>query len=192
MLDAGDDAPNVTAPMATPEAAGETDRGSYTGDDVREFSLPEALDDGPVVLAFYPGVYSRTCTQELCELRDWKADLAAADAPLYGVSVDSPWSLLAFIDEYDLQYPLVSGFNNDVIADFGVRRGGRSAPKDASGEGTDPREREESIMRGIANRAVFVVAPDGTVTYTWKATEPLTFPDTDEVEAAVAEAAAAE
>lgn len=171
MLDAGDDAPEVTAPMATPEATATTDRGSYTSDDVSEFSLSGALEDGPVVLAFYPGVFSRTCTQELCELRDWKADLAAMDAPLFGVSADSPWSLLAFIDEYDLQYPLVSGFNNDVIDDFGVRR-------------------EETIMRGIANRAVFVVAPDGTVTYTWRATEPLTFPDTDEVEAAVVEAAA--
>ncbi|GAA0207047.1 redoxin domain-containing protein [Halobaculum roseum] len=188
MLDAGDDAPEVTAPMATPEAARETDRGSYTSGDVSEFSLADALDEGPVVLAFYPGVYSRTCTQELCELRDWKADLAEADAPLYGVSADTPWSLLAFIDEYDLQYPLVSGFNNSIIADFGVRRGARSAQEDASGEGTDPREREESIVAGIANRAVFVVAPDGTVSYTWLATEPLTFPDTDEVEAAVAEA----
>lgn len=169
MLDVGDDAPEVTAPMATPEAARETERGSYTSGDVSEFSLADALDDGPVVLAFYPGVYSRTCTQELCELRDWKADLAEADAPLYGVSADTPWSLLAFIDEYDLQYPLVSGFNNSIIADFGVRR-------------------EESIVRGIANRAVFVVAPDGTVSYTWLATEPLTFPDTDEVEAAIAEA----
>ncbi|MFC7069525.1 redoxin domain-containing protein [Halobaculum lipolyticum] len=170
MLDEGDDAPEVTAPMATPEAARETDRGSYTSDDVSEFSLADALADGPVVLAFYPGVYSRTCTRELCELRDWKADLADLDAPLYGVSADTPWSLLAFVDEYDIQYPLVSGFNNDVIADFGVRR-------------------EEGIVRGIANRAVFVVDPSGTVTYTWAATEPLTFPDTDAVEAAVAAAA---
>ena len=170
MLDVGDEAPEVTAPMATPEAAATTDRGSYTSADVAEFSLADALADGPVVLAFYPGVFSRTCTEELCELRDWKADLADVDAPLYGVSVDSPWSLLAFIDEYDIQYPLVSGFNTDVIADFGVRR-------------------EESIMRGIANRSVFVIAPDGTVTYTWQATEPLTFPDTDAVEAAVVEAA---
>jgi len=171
MLEEGDEAPEVTAPMATPEAARATDRGSYTGDDVSEFSLGDALEDGPVVLAFYPGVFSRTCTQELCELRDWKDDLSDLDAPLYGVSVDSPWSLLAFIDEYDIRYPLVSGFNNDVIADFGVRR-------------------EASIMRGIANRSVFVIDPDGTVTYTWRATEPLTFPDTDEVEAAVASAAA--
>ncbi|MFC7096887.1 redoxin domain-containing protein [Halobaculum marinum] len=173
MLDVGDDAPEVTAPMATPEAVATTDRGSYTSDDVAEFSLSDALAEGPVVLAFYPGVFSRTCTQELCELRDWKDDLADLDAPLYGVSADTPWSLLAFIDEYDIQYPLVSGFNNAVVADFDVRR-------------------EEGIMRGIANRAVFVVDPSGTVTYTWKATEPLTFPDTDAVEAAVAEAAAGE
>ncbi|SHG73054.1 redoxin domain-containing protein [Halobaculum gomorrense] len=170
MLDVGDDAPDVTAPMATPEAAATTDRGSYTSDDVAEFSLATALADGPVVLAFYPGVFSRTCTKELCQLRDWKADLSALDAPVYGVSADTPWSLLAFVDEYDIAYPLVSGFNNSVIADFGVRR-------------------ESGLMAGIADRAVFVVAPDGTVTYTWRATEPLTFPDTDEVEGAVAAAA---
>ena len=171
MLDVGDDAPDVTAPMATPEAAADTDRGSYTSDDVAEFSLSDALDDGPVVLAFYPGVYSRTCTQELCELRDWKADLADLDAPLYGVSVDAPWPLLAFVDEYDIGYPLVSGFNNDVIADFGVR-----VP--------------DGLLAGIASRALFVVAPDGTVSYTWAQTETERLPDTDEVEAAVAEAAA--
>ena len=170
MLAEGDHAPEVTAPMATPEAATTTERGSYTSDDVAAFDLAEALADGPVVLAFYPGVFSRTCTRELCQLRDWRADLSALEAPLYGVSADTPWSLLAFIDEYDVDYPLVSGFNNDAIDDFGVRRG-------------------DGMLAGIANRAVFVVDADGVVTYTWHATEPLTFPDTDAVEAAVAAAA---
>ena len=162
MLTEGDSAPEIRAPMATPEAAGNAERGNYTSDDVAEFDLGTALEDGPVVLAFYPGVYSRTCTRELCELRDWRAELAELDANVYGVSADTPWSLLAFIDEHDLSYPLVSGFNTDAIADFGVRR-------------------EEGILRGIANRAVFVVDPDGTVTYTWSADQPLTFPDTDEL-----------
>lgn len=172
MLEPGDDAPDVTAPMATPEAADATERGSYTGDDVAEFDLETALDDGPAVFAFYPGVFSRTCTEELCDLRDWKADLADLDAQLYGVSVDSPWSLLAFIDEHDLQYPLVSGFNNHVIRDFGVRW-------------------PDGLLAGIATRAVFVVDPDGTVSYTWEATEEERFPDTDAIEAAIAEAASA-
>lgn len=166
MLSEGDTAPDVVAPMATPEAARNAERGNYTGDDVAEFDLETALEDGPVVLAFYPGIYSRTCTRELCELRDWREELADLDANVYGVSADTPWSLLAFIDEYDLGYPLVSGFNTDVIADFGVRR-------------------EEGLLRGIANRAVFVVGPDRTITYTWSADQPLTFPDTDELEAEV-------
>lgn len=163
MLTEGDSAPSVTAPMATPEAAQNAERGNYTGDDVTEFDLETVLEDGPVVLAFFPGVYSRTCTRELCEFRDWRAELAELDADVYGVSADTPWPLLAFIDEYDLNYPLVSGFNNDVIADFGVRR-------------------KEGPLRGIANRAVFVVDPNGEITYTWSADRPLTFPDTDELE----------
>ena len=166
MLEVGDTAPDVTAPMATPEAAEAAERGNYTSADVAEFDLETALADGPVVLAFYPGVYSRTCTRELCGLRDWRAELADLDVQVYGVSADTPWSLLAFVDEYDIGYPLVSGFNTDVIAEYGVRR-------------------EEGLLRGIATRAVFVVDPDRTVTYTWSADQPLTFPDTDELETEV-------
>jgi len=77
------------------------------------------------VLAFFPGVYSSTCTDELREMRDWHADLAELDAQVFGVSADTPWSQLAFIEEYDLTFPLLSGFNNDVIADYAVRVGHR-------------------------------------------------------------------
>lgn len=162
MLETGDAAPAVTAPMATPEAAGGAERGNYTSEDVGEFRLESAVRDGPVILAFFPGVYSRTCTRELCGFRDWRAELADLDADVYGVSADTPWSLLAFVDEYDLGYPLVSGFNNTVITDFDV-------------------EREGGLLAGIANRAVFLVDADRQVTYTWSADEPLTFPDTDEL-----------
>ena len=43
------------------------------GDDsyeFREFVLSELLEDGPVLLAFYPGDFSPACTEELCSLRD--------------------------------------------------------------------------------------------------------------------------
>ncbi|MFC4357626.1 redoxin domain-containing protein [Halobium salinum] len=176
MLDVGDTAPEFTVPMATPEHAG--DAGAYTSDHVERFDLGEALEDGPVALAFFPGVFSRTCTQELCEMRDWHGEMAelggsagGADdtaARVYGVSVDTPWSQLRFVDEYDLDYPLLSGFNSDLVADYGVRR-------------------EDGILRGIAKRAVYVVAPDRTVAYAWLTEESLTFPDLD----AVAEAMAA-
>ena len=164
MLSESDEAPAFRAPMATPENAG--DRGAYTADHVESFDLDDSLADGPVVLAFFPGVYSRTCTQELCAFRDWLADLGDLDASVYGVSADTPWSQLAFVDEYDLPYPLLSGFNNDVIADYGLRV-------------------EEGLLAGIAHRAVFVVAPDGTVTYDWVVREPQVFPDLAEIEAGI-------
>lgn len=169
MLQQGDRAPAFTAPMATPEAANATESGEYTGDDVEAFDLAAALADGPVVLAFFPGVFSRTCTREMCEFRDWLPEVGGLDAEVYGVSVDPPWPQLAFIERYGLGFPLVSGFNNDVIARYGVRS-------------------EEGILAGIAQRSVFVLAPDRTVEYAWRATEPLTFPDLDAVEGAVATA----
>jgi len=158
--------------MATPDAAAAAERGSYTGDDVARFELGAALADGPVALAFFPGLFSRTCTRELCQIRDWIDELTDLNAAVYGVSADTPWSALAFIDEYDIGYPLVSGVNNGIIADYGLRR-------------------EAGPLAGIADRAVVVVAAERTVEYTWRATEPLTFPDLDELAAAIGRAGVA-
>jgi peroxiredoxin len=164
MLEEGDSAPDFTAPMATPEnAAG---AGEHTAEDVESFALSTAFLDGPVVLAFFPGAFSRTCTEEMCTFRDWRRDLSGLDARVYGVSADTPWSLLAFIDQYDINYPLLSGFNNSVIEDYGV----------AIVEGT---------VAGIAGRAVFVVDASGTVTYRWRGDDIRELPDMDDIEAAV-------
>jgi peroxiredoxin len=171
MLEEGERAPAFTAPMATPEAAADSESGEYTAEEVSTFELSAALADGPVVLAFFPGVFSRTCTREMCEFRDWLPEVGGLDAQVYGVSVDPPWPQLAFIERYGLGFPLVSGFNNDLIDRFGVRHG-------------------EGSLAGIAQRSVFVLAPDRTVEYAWGATEPLTFPDLDAVEGAVVAAGA--
>lgn len=165
MLTEGDSAPDFRAPIATPgNAAG---NGEYTAEDVESFTLSAALSDGPVVLAFFPGAFSRTCTEELCTFRDWRRDLSALDAQVYGLSADTPWSLLAFIEQYDINYPLLSGFNNTVIEDYGMTV-------------------DEGVMAGIAGRAVFVVDTSGTVTYRWEGDGIRELPDMDAIEAAVA------
>jgi len=164
MVEEGDAAPAFTAPMATPENA--DDPGGYRADDVERFELAAALAEGPVVLAFFPGAFSRTCTEELCEIGDWRAELGDVDAAVYGVSADTPWSLLAFIDAYGLEYPLLSGFNNDVVEAYDVAL-------------------REGLLAGIAERAVFVVDADGTVAYRQDA--PMgAVPDLDAVAEAVA------
>ena len=99
----------------------------------------------PVVLAFFPAAFSSVCTKELCTFRDSLAALNAANAQVYGISVDTFFTLKAFQDDQKLTFPLLSDFNKQVIRDYGVFN-------------------EDMIgLKGIAKRAVFVIDKDGVV-----------------------------
>src|SRR5258708_7936996 len=62
----------------------------------------------PVVLAFFPAAFSSVCTTELCTFRDRIAALNAANAQVFGISVDSFFALKAFRDQQHLSFPLLS------------------------------------------------------------------------------------
>jgi glutaredoxin-dependent peroxiredoxin len=99
----------------------------------------------PVVLAFFPAAFSSVCTKELCTFRDSLARLNAAKAQVYGISVDTFFTLKAFADQQGLTFPLLSDFNKQAIRDYGVFN-------------------EDMIgLKGIAKRAVFVIDKDGIV-----------------------------
>ena len=167
MVEEGDTAPDFTAPMATPENA--EDEGEYTADHVEVFTLSETLEAGPVVLAFFPGAFSRTCTREMCEFRDWRRELGDVDAQVFGMSADTPWTLLAFIEAYDLNYPILSGFNNSVIEDYGMAL-------------------DDGLLAGIARRAVLLIDEDRTVVYRWEGDSLRELPDFEAINEAVATA----
>ena len=99
----------------------------------------------PVVLAFFPAAFSSVCAKELCTFRDSIAQLGKADAQVYGISVDTFFTLKAFHDHEKLSFPLLSDFNKQVIRDYGVFN-------------------EDMIgLKGIAKRAVFVIDKNGVV-----------------------------
>ena len=99
----------------------------------------------PVVLAFFPAAFSSVCQKEMCTFRDSMARLGAADAQVYGISVDTFFTLKAFQDQQKLTFPLLSDFNKQVIRDYGVFN-------------------EDMIgLKGIAKRAVFVIDKNGVV-----------------------------
>jgi peroxiredoxin len=111
----------------------------------REAVTLSAQRGHPVVLAFFPAAFSSVCTTELCTFRDRLSDLNRANAQVYGISVDTFFSLKAFQKDQGLTFPLLSDFNKDVIRDYGVFN-------------------EDMIgMKGIAKRAVFVIDKDGIV-----------------------------
>ncbi len=128
------------------------------GSKAPEFTLPNqdrqpvALRDevakSNVVLAFFPAAFSSVCTKELCTFRDQLGPLNhLAKAQVFGISVDTPFSLKAFANAERLQFPLLSDFNKDVIRAYDVMN------PDMIG------------LKGIAKRAIFVIDREGIVRY---------------------------
>ena len=99
----------------------------------------------PVVLAFFPAAFSSVCQKELCTFRDALTQLNKANAQVYGISVDTFFTLKAFHDQQGFNFPLLSDFNKQVIREYDVFN-------------------EDMIgLKGIAKRAVFVLDKDGVV-----------------------------
>ena len=127
-----------------------------------------ALRGKPVVLAFFPAAFSSVCAKELCTFRDALSQLNQANAQVYGVSVDTFFTLKAFHDKEQLTFPLLSDFNKQVIRDYGVFN-------------------EDMIgLKGIAKRAVFVIDQDGVVRHREVLDDARNEPNYDAVHGALA------
>lgn len=134
--------------------------------DKKERNLSEFLNKGKrTILAFYPGAFTGTCTQELCTFRDMFPDLAKMNGQLVGISVDAPFAQKAFAEKNSLNFPLLCDFKREVVQSYGV------VWKNLGGvNGYD-----------TANRAIFILDDAGKVIYTWTAPNPGVLPDFDAI-----------
>jgi peroxiredoxin len=122
----------------------------------------------PVVLAFFPAAFSSVCTKELCTFRDSLARLNKADAQVFGISVDTFFTLKAFQTDQKLTFPLLSDFNKETIRDYGVFN-------------------EDMIgLKGIAKRAIFVIDKNGAVRHREVLDDARNEPDYEKVFGALA------
>jgi glutaredoxin-dependent peroxiredoxin len=126
-------------------------------------NLAAYRESQPVVVAFFPLAFSSVCTEEICQLQEDMADWDALDAAVLGVSVDSIFVNLRFAEETGATFPILSDFNREAVTAWGVRN------DDYFG------------MRGVANRAVFVVDPAGRIAYSWMSLDSDLLPDLDAV-----------
>jgi peroxiredoxin len=113
--------------------------------DRKPVTLSAVVQNGPVVLAFFPGAFSSTCHNEMCTFRDSLATLEQSKAQVLGVSTDTFFTLKAWADQNAFHFPLLSDYNKDVIAQYGV------VNPDMIG------------LKNIAKRAVFVIDSKGIV-----------------------------
>jgi peroxiredoxin Q/BCP len=81
-----------------------------------------------VVLYFFPKDFTPGCTKEACSFRDHRAELAALDAEIVGVSFDTADKHAQFAEHYKLPYPLVSDADGKIAGKFGVARLGGWLP----------------------------------------------------------------
>ncbi len=101
-----------------------------------------------VVLLFFPLAFTGVCTKELCSVRDNIGAYNNTNATVFGISVDSLFSLGKFRTEQNLNFQLLSDFNKEASTAF------------------------ESIyetflndMKGVSKRSAFVIDAAGVVQY---------------------------
>ena len=139
MVSIGDRAPDFTLPKA----------GGTAYNDITEFTLSDALEDGPVVLAFYPAAFTSGCTDEMCAFRESMDAFEELEAQVYGISVDLPFAQNVWIEQEDLNFPILADWNHEVIHKYDVVRPDLYGSIEA------------------ARRSIFVLDADGFVTYKW-------------------------
>ena len=134
-------------------------------------TLSDELKKGTVMLAFFPGAFSGTCTKEMCTFRDSMANFRNVRAQILGISTDTFFTLKAWDDHQKLGFPLLSDYNKDVINAYGV------VNPDMIG------------LKNIARRAVFVIDRGGTIRHREVLDDARNEPDYGKLNEAVAKLA---
>lgn len=73
-----------------------------------------------VLLAFFPLAFTRVCTAELCAFTTDFAAFEAADAQVFGISVDSIPTLKEFRAKHAIRIDLLSDFKRQVCRQYGT------------------------------------------------------------------------
>jgi peroxiredoxin len=101
-----------------------------------------------VVLLFFPLAFTSTCTKELCGVRDDIANYEGLNAKVFGISVDSIFSLGQFKKEQGLNFDLLSDFNKDASTAYGCLY-----------------EQFVLEMKGVSKRSAFLIDGNGIIQY---------------------------
>jgi len=85
-----------------------------------ETSLTELLNDGSLLLYFYPADFTPGCTKEACAIRDIHSDLVAVGLRVVGISPQDVDSHARFRDKHQLPFVLLSDTDKTAIKMYDV------------------------------------------------------------------------
>jgi thioredoxin-dependent peroxiredoxin len=142
--DVGDRAPDFTLP---------SNRGPVT--------LSKALQQGAVLLVFYPGDDTPVCTKQLCNYRDNLDVFRNLGVQVIAINPQSEESHRKFADKHQFPFPVVADTSKEVCRQYGALN-----------------------FLGMAKRALILIGRDGTIK--WRRTDfPIFHQSAADVKAAV-------
>ena len=133
-----------------------------------DYALADSLEDGPVVVYFYPSAYTSGCNIQAHEFSVNMKAFNAAGASVIGVSLDSIERLNDFsADPYYCagNLAVASDPDGEIARSYGL------AVRDARAGAEDTRGVE--IGHGFAERVTFIVKPDGKIAETVGGVSPM-------------------
>ena len=150
------------------------------GDKAPDFTLPDTemkqrslkeFVGQKVVLAFFPGAFTSTCTKEMCQFRDSMARLTDLKAQVIGISVNDPFSNKGFVEKNRLPFPVLSDYKRETIKNYGLE-----LPNFAGLNGYT-----------AAKRSIFILDSKGIARYVWVSDNPAVEPNYQEIQKALEE-----
>ena len=85
-----------------------------------ETSLSGLLQNGPLILYFYPADFTPGCTKEACSIRDIHTDIQSVGLQVVGISPQNENSHSRFREEHNLPFALLSDPEKVAIKIFDV------------------------------------------------------------------------
>ena len=154
-LATGTKAPAFTLKTKTPEG-------------LEDVSLADNFGKQKTVLLFFPLAFTSVCMEEMCSVSAGIQAYKGLNAAVYGISVDSPFTLEKMAEVDQLQFPLLSDFNKEVSTAYDVLFA------DLLG------------FKGVSKRSAFVIDEEGTIIYAESSDDPKQLPNFDAIKAVLA------
>jgi len=140
------------------------------GEQAPDFTLPD-LDMKPrtlneflgkkVLLAFFVGAFTETCTKEVCEFRDAMSRLIDLKAQVIGIDLTTPFSSKRFSEKNRLPFPVLSDNKLEVFEKYGLEFSPCNEAECCWGTACYP----------LVKRSIIILDEKGVVRYVWVSTK---------------------
>jgi len=145
-----------------------------TADGPKQFTLSENFGKCNTLLAFFPMVFTSTCTTEMCGVSSDLASYTQMNAKVYGISGDNPFAQEAWARAEGIRVTLLSDYEHQVAKLYDVIYDS-FLPQVGLG------------MGGVPKRAVFVINREGVIEHVDCQEDAREIPDFIQIKAKLAQ-----